>query len=66
MVSVLASSAVGRECQSQSCQTKDYAIGICCFTAKHTALRRKRKTDWLGIRIRVERHVYPRTIVSVG
>jgi hypothetical protein len=24
-------------------QTKDYKIGICCFSAKHAALRRKRK-----------------------
>jgi hypothetical protein len=28
-------------------QTKDYEIGICCFSAKHTALRRKSK-DWLA------------------
>jgi hypothetical protein len=27
-------------------QTKDYEIGICCFTAKHAAIRRKNK-DWL-------------------
>jgi hypothetical protein len=27
-------------------QTKDYEIGICCFSAKHAALRRKSK-DWL-------------------
>ena len=26
-------------------QTKDYKIGICCFSAKHAALRRKSK-DW--------------------
>ena len=26
--------------------TKDYKIGICCFSAKHAALRRKSK-DWL-------------------
>ena len=25
-------------------------IGICCFSAKHAALRRKNKTGWLGIR----------------
>jgi hypothetical protein len=24
-------------------QTKDYEIGICCFSAKHAALRGKRK-----------------------
>jgi hypothetical protein len=28
-------------------QTKHYAICICCFSAKHTALRRKSK-DWLA------------------
>jgi hypothetical protein len=27
-------------------KTKDYRIGICCFSAKHTALRSKSK-DWL-------------------
>jgi len=27
-------------------QTKDYEIGICFFSTKHTALRRKSK-DWL-------------------
>ena len=29
----------------------DYKIGICCFSAKHTALRRKNKTGWLGIAV---------------
>jgi len=33
--------------EPQSDQTKDYEIGICCFFAKHVALRRKRK-DWLA------------------
>jgi hypothetical protein len=28
-------------------QTKDYTIGICCFSANHAALNRKRK-DWLA------------------
>jgi len=28
-------------------QTKDYEIGICSFSAKHAALRRKSK-DWLA------------------
>ena len=28
-------------------QTKNYDIGICCFSAKHAALRRKGK-DWLA------------------
>ena len=39
MVSVLASSAVDRGFEPWSGQTKDYKIGICCFSA------------WLGIRI---------------
>ena len=47
MVSVLASSAVDRGFESRSRQTKDYKIGICCFFAKHAALRRKSK-NWLA------------------
>jgi hypothetical protein len=47
MVSVLASSAVSHGFESWSGQPKDYKIGICCFSAKHTALRRKNK-DWLS------------------
>ena len=47
MVSVLASSAVDRGFESRSGHTKDYKIGICCFTGKHTELRRKSK-DWLA------------------
>jgi hypothetical protein len=47
MVSVLTSSAVDRGFEPRSGQTKDYTIGICCFSAKHAALRRKRK-EWLG------------------
>ena len=47
MVSVLASSAVDRGFEPQSGQTKDCEIGICCFFAKHTALRRKSK-EWLA------------------
>ena len=46
MVSVLASSAIDREFEPQSGQTKDYEIGICCFSAKHAALMSKSK-DWL-------------------
>ena len=45
MVSVLAASAVARVFEPRSGQTKDYAIGICCFSAKQAALRRKSK-DW--------------------
>ena len=50
MVSVLASSVVDRGFDPRSGQTKDLNIGICCFSTKHAALRRKSK-DWLGIRI---------------
>ena len=47
MVSMLASSAVDRGFEPWSGQTKDYEIGICCFSTKHAALRRKNK-DWLA------------------
>jgi hypothetical protein len=47
MVGVLASSAVDRGFEPRSGQTKDYKIGICCFSTKHAALRRKSK-DWLA------------------
>ena len=46
MVSVLASSAVDRGFEPRSGQAKDNKIGICCFSAKHAALRRKSK-NWL-------------------
>jgi hypothetical protein len=46
MVSMLASGVVDRGFEPWSGQTKDYQIGICCFSAKHAALRRKSK-DWL-------------------
>ena len=45
MVSVLAPSAVDRGFEPRSGQTKDYKIGICCFSVNHAALRRKSK-DW--------------------
>ena len=45
IVSVLASSAVGPGFEPRSGHTKDYEIGMCCFSSKYTALRRKRK-DW--------------------
>jgi hypothetical protein len=47
MVIVLALSAINCGFEPRSGQTKDYEIGICCFSAKHTALRRKSK-DWLA------------------
>ena len=47
MVSLLVSSAVDHGFEPRSGQTKDYKIGICCFSAKHASLRRKSK-DWLA------------------
>jgi len=44
---MIVSSTVARGFEPQSGQTKDYKIGICCFSAKHAALRRKCK-DWLA------------------
>ena len=43
MVRVLASSVVDPGFEPRSDQTKDNKIGICCFSAKHVALRRKSK-----------------------
>jgi hypothetical protein len=43
MVSMFFSSAVDRGFEPLSGQAKDYKIGICCFSAKHAALRRKSK-----------------------
>jgi hypothetical protein len=47
MVSMLVSSTVDRGFEPRSGQAKDYKIGICCFSTKHAALRRKSK-DWLS------------------
>jgi hypothetical protein len=46
MVSVLASSTIDCGYEPRSGQTKEYKIGICCFSAKNASLRRKSK-DWL-------------------
>ena len=45
MVSVLTPSAVDRGFEPRSGHKKDHQIGICYFSAKHAALRRKSK-DW--------------------
>ena len=47
MVSVVASNAVDCGFEPQSGQTKDYEIGICCFSDKHAASRSK-SNDWLA------------------
>ena len=59
IVSVLASSVVDRGIKPWSCETRDYKIGICCFSAKHAALRRKSE-DWLAqnqVNVRVEQTI---------
>jgi hypothetical protein len=67
MVSVLASSAVDCGLEPRSGQTKDYKIGIWCFSTKHAALRRKSK-HWLAQNQNnvSEWSAYPRTVVSVS
>ena len=47
MVSVFAASAVACGFEPRSGKTKDLKIGICCFSAKHAALRSKNE-DWLA------------------
>jgi hypothetical protein len=47
MVSVLASNVVDHGFKPRAGQTKDYETGICCFSAKNAALRKKSK-DWLA------------------
>ena len=69
MVSVVASIAVECGFEPWLGQTKDYKFGICCFSAKHAAFRRKSK-DWLAQNqdkvSRVGRHVNLLTFVSVS
>ena len=43
MVTVLASGVVDCGFKPQTGKTKDYKIGICCFSAKHATLRCKNK-----------------------
>jgi hypothetical protein len=45
MVNMLVSSVVDHGFKPKLCQTKDYKIGICCFSAKHAPLRRKSKNS---------------------
>ena len=47
MVSLPVLSSVDHGFDPRSGQTKDFEIGICCFSAKHTAVRRTSK-DWLA------------------
>ena len=43
VISMFASSVVDHWFEPQLCQTEDYKIDICCFTAKDSALRNKSK-----------------------
>ena len=43
MINVFSSSAVDQVFEPRSDQTKDYTIGMCCFSAKRTSLRIKSK-----------------------
>jgi len=47
MVSVLTSNVIDCGLETWFCQTKDYKIGICCFSAKQASLKSK-SIDWLG------------------
>ena len=47
MVRVFASNTVDRRFETRSSSTQGYKIGICCFSGKHSTLRRKSK-DWLS------------------
>ena len=48
---MLTSSTVDHRFKPLLCQTNAYEIGICCFFAKHEALRSYSKTCWVRIRI---------------
>jgi len=68
IVSVYTSNVIERGYEPRSGRTKDYNVNMCCFPTKHVALRSKIK-DWLALNQNivsdVERHVYPRNVVSV-
>ena len=52
---VLATSALDREFEPRSEQTKDYKIGMCCFSAKHAdwlARNRDNVSEWGDMSIR--------------
>jgi hypothetical protein len=65
---------VDRGFEARSGQTKDYEIGICCFSAKQAVLRRKSKDLLAGNQNNVHNvpgwggggHVYLRTVALVS
>ena len=68
MVSVLASNVIDRGFEPRSGQPSTITL-VCVASTKSTQHYGERaKTGWLGIRkcVRVEWHVYPRTVVSVS
>jgi len=67
MVRVLAKSVVDGWFKAWSGQTKHYEIDLYCFSAKHTALRRKRQ-DWFAQNqnnVSEWNNIYSWTVVSV-
>jgi hypothetical protein len=40
--------AVDHGFDTLSCQIKDYTIGICCLSAKHAALLRRKNKEWFA------------------
>ena len=53
MVSVFAYIMINRGFDPGSCQTKDYAIGSCCFSDRNATSDGVRvNTGWLGVRIK--------------
>ena len=59
---MFASSAIDHGFEPQSGQIKDFKIGMCCFSAKQAALKRKNK-DWLA---RNQNNVTEWNVVSVS
>jgi phosphotransferase system IIA component len=46
---VFASSVIGRGFEPLSGQTKDYKIGICCFSAKHARIIKDKEQILFGM-----------------
>ena len=65
MVIVFASIVTDLGFERQASETKDYNIGICCFSAMHAALRSKSKNGWFQNQENEYDRVYPQTVVSV-
>ena len=69
MVCMFTSSAVGHRFKPRSGQTKNYKVGICCFSAKYAALMRKSKDCLVRNQNNVSvwnDNVYQWTVVSVN